>query len=105
MSVLLPDGVLSPILSPIRLSVLYDATTLQARRRPVTHPSVCIVSRCRIAGPTASMLRSLVLIRLALAGHKETVDECMRRFDQHYSGAATLEPDLRAPVGPDTSIL
>ncbi|XP_012284370.1 puromycin-sensitive aminopeptidase [Orussus abietinus] len=45
-----------------------------------------------------TLLRSLVLGRMAVLDDEETVREAKRRFELHLSGEETLSADLRSPV-------
>uniref|UniRef100_T1J5J3 Pleckstrin homology domain-containing family A member 8 n=1 Tax=Strigamia maritima TaxID=126957 RepID=T1J5J3_STRMM len=49
-------------------------------------------------GHMDALLRSLVLMRLALFRDPAVIAEAKRRFDEHVSGVHTLPADLRAPV-------
>ncbi|XP_011349925.1 puromycin-sensitive aminopeptidase isoform X2 [Ooceraea biroi] len=45
-----------------------------------------------------TLLRSLVLHRLAALDDKDTIEEAKRRFELHVNGTTTLAADLRSPV-------
>lgn len=45
-----------------------------------------------------TLLRSLVLGRMAALNDQETIEEAKRRFDHHVNGTSTLVADLRSPV-------
>ncbi|KAK2579854.1 hypothetical protein KPH14_007537 [Odynerus spinipes] len=45
-----------------------------------------------------TLLRSLILDRMAAANDEETIQEAKKRFELHVSGAVPLSADLRSPV-------
>ena len=42
--------------------------------------------------------RSQVLMKMGLYGHKPTVEEAKKRFNEHVNGTAIIPADLRGPV-------
>ena len=42
--------------------------------------------------------RSAVLLRMGAYGHKPTVEEAKKRFNDHISGTAIIPADLRSAV-------
>uniref|UniRef100_A0A0N5CHZ9 Aminopeptidase n=1 Tax=Strongyloides papillosus TaxID=174720 RepID=A0A0N5CHZ9_STREA len=45
-----------------------------------------------------SQLRGLVLNRLALAGHKPTIDAAREKFYDHYKNKTNIDPNLRSTI-------
>ncbi|XP_012523522.1 puromycin-sensitive aminopeptidase isoform X2 [Monomorium pharaonis] len=45
-----------------------------------------------------TLLRSLVLSRMAVLNDQDTIEEAKRRFELHVNGTTTLAADLRSPV-------
>ena len=44
------------------------------------------------------LLRSMIILKIGIFGHTETIEEARRRFSDHYNGVSQISPDLRSAV-------
>jgi len=44
------------------------------------------------------LLRSMIILKIGVFGHTETVEEARKRFSDHFSGVTQVPADLRAAV-------